>query len=154
MRKYTKEKLEVTVKNSICYSDVGRRMGLKNPAGGSFELIKNRIREFNIDVSHFLGKSTYAGKRNPKYEKRMKPDELLIKGHQYRISHRRLKRCLLEIGVEYKCSDCELTEWRNKPITLDIDHIDGDWTNCLPENLRFLCPNCHRQTDTFGIGKK
>jgi len=34
-------------------------------------------------------------------------------------------------------------------LTLDIDHINGDWSDCKLNNLRFLCPNCHRQTDTF-----
>ena len=48
-----------------------------------------------------------------------------------------------------KCSICGLTEWLVKPITLDLDHIDGDNRNNTIENLRFLCPNCHRQTNTF-----
>lgn len=52
-----------------------------------------------------------------------------------------------------KCSCCGLIEWRNSPVPLDIDHIDGDPTNNLPENLRFLCPNCHRLTETWGMKK-
>ncbi len=32
---------------------------------------------------------------------------------------------------------------------LEVDHIDGDYHNNEEWNLRFLCPNCHTQTDTF-----
>jgi hypothetical protein len=35
------------------------------------------------------------------------------------------------------------------PLTLEVDHIDGDYRNNLISNLRFLCPNCHRQTPNF-----
>jgi hypothetical protein len=34
-------------------------------------------------------------------------------------------------------------------LRLEIDHIDGDYHNNEEWNLRFLCPNCHTQTDTF-----
>ncbi|MEY4334990.1 MAG: hypothetical protein RLZZ196_3740, partial [Bacteroidota bacterium] len=46
----------------------------------------------------------------------------------------------------YKCSCCGINEWNNKPIVLEIDHIDGNSENNTPENLRYICPNCHSQT--------
>lgn len=30
------------------------------------------------------------------------------------------------------------------------DHIDGDWQNNRPENLRLLCPNCDSLQPTYG----
>lgn len=49
-----------------------------------------------------------------------------------------------------ECSECRLgLIWNNKPITLQIDHIDGNRFNHNEENLRWLCPNCHSQTHTF-----
>lgn len=50
----------------------------------------------------------------------------------------------------YKCMSCGVDRWNNKPITLIVDHIDGNAGNNLPENLQLLCPNCNSQTPTFG----
>ena len=67
-----------------------------------------------------------------------------------RHSNRTLKKHLVEThGVEYRCAICGLDSWQGKEITLELDHIDGDNSNNEKDNLRFLCPNCHSQTDTF-----
>jgi hypothetical protein len=49
----------------------------------------------------------------------------------------------------YKCSCCGIDEWNGKELILEIDHIDGIPDNNEPKNLRFICPNCHSQTDTY-----
>ena len=54
-------------------------------------------------------------------------------------------------NTEYKCSCCGISEWNGKPIVLQIDHIDGNNKNDRIENYRYLCPNCHTQTDTWGV---
>ena len=46
----------------------------------------------------------------------------------------------------HQCEICNNTEWNNKPITLELDHIDGDSDNNKESNLRIICPNCHSQT--------
>lgn len=51
-----------------------------------------------------------------------------------------------------KCQgeDCVvLNQWLNKKITLELDHINGVNNDHRLENLRFLCPNCHSQTESF-----
>lgn len=50
----------------------------------------------------------------------------------------------------HNCSICNaLDRWENKPLMLQLDHIDGNKKNNLLSNLRLLCPNCHSQTETF-----
>ena len=65
------------------------------------------------------------------------------------------KRYLIEECGGYRCAECGTSEWNNKPISLHIDHIDGNSDNNFPSNLRFMCPNCHSQTETYcGRNKK
>jgi hypothetical protein len=60
----------------------------------------------------------------------------------------------LEKRDGYKCSICNISEWLGEKLILDIDHIDGNNNNELPSNWRFLCPNCHRMTPTWGNKKR
>ncbi|HVY53532.1 MAG TPA: HNH endonuclease, partial [Gammaproteobacteria bacterium] len=49
----------------------------------------------------------------------------------------------------YICTECKITEWNGKSITLELEHKDGDSGNNKPENLCLNCPNCHSQTSTY-----
>jgi hypothetical protein len=53
-----------------------------------------------------------------------------------------------------KCQKCGITEWNNAPITIELEHIDGDSTNNNFDNLTLLCPNCHSQTPTYKAKNK
>ena len=55
-----------------------------------------------------------------------------------------LKRCA---GC---CERCGCSSWRGAPVLLQVDHKDGDHTNCCEENLWMICPNCHAQQPTSG----
>lgn len=48
------------------------------------------------------------------------------------------------------CEICKLNNiWQDKPLSLQLDHIDGNSDNNNIDNIRLLCPNCHSQTETF-----
>lgn len=66
----------------------------------------------------------------------------------------RLRKIMVkDMGIKHECSLCGISNWIGIEITLHVDHISGDCYDDSPENLRFLCPNCHSQTETFGRGK-
>lgn len=50
-----------------------------------------------------------------------------------------------------QCSQCGWNKKRDGATLspLEIDHIDSNWENCDPSNLRVLCPNCHSLTDSY-----
>jgi len=65
------------------------------------------------------------------------------------------KRHLIETRG-YKCEKCGIDKWNDKHISLELDHIDGNFNDNSLNNVRLLCPNCHSQTETFkskNIGK-
>jgi len=59
-------------------------------------------------------------------------------------------RTYLKRFHKYECSECGISDWQGKPITLQIEHIDGNNKNNTIDNIKWLCPNCHTQTETWG----
>jgi Zn finger protein HypA/HybF involved in hydrogenase expression len=141
---YEKENLEKLVASSNSYSEVTKKLGLKNFYGNR-ETVKKYINLYNINIAHF-------GNYNYKKCGRKKinlPELLTINSN---VDNRRLKeRLVKESLLDYKCCECGNTgEWNGKSITLQLDHINGVNNDNRLENLRFLCPNCHSQTTTYG----
>ena len=67
-------------------------------------------------------------------------DSFIIRNKNYLIEYIRAKKLL-----PYECSICGLTEWQNEPLKLELDSLDGVYSNTNLNNLRFLCPNCYSQ---------
>jgi DNA-binding CsgD family transcriptional regulator len=77
------------------------------------------------------------------------PMEQLVVAGTYRSRHN-LKLRLLKEGLKSRrCEDCGLTEWRERPISFALHHLNGDRYDNRLGNLKLLCPNCHSQTDNF-----
>lgn len=77
----------------------------------------------------------------------------VIKRRGKATSDRTARRYLLETG-DGSCETCNRRTWLGQPISLTIDHIDGNPSNHSLENIRLICWNCHAQTETFGIKNK
>ncbi len=77
-------------------------------------------------------------------------DKVLIKNSTWKGGGRNLKCKLIKAKLlEDKCTKCGLLpEWQGLPLTLQLEHINGDSSDNRLENLTVLCPNCHTQTPT------
>ena len=139
--------MEKIVGDSKTISDILREFGLHNK-GGNYKTLKNRLEFDGIDISHIiLGHGHNAGKH---WRMRKIPlSDVLVENSTYNRGS--IKRRLIEDGIlQYMCSECGWEgNWKNKPLTLVLDHINGISNDNKIENLRFLCPNCNSQTETF-----
>lgn len=81
--------------------------------------------------------------------KTITPDqEIFVENSKY--SNEMVKQRIVKNNfLDYKCSKCGLDSWQGESIVLDLDHINGNNRDNRLANLRYLCPNCHSQTDTF-----
>lgn len=148
--RYSKEDFCNAVKTSFSIREVLIKLGLK-ATGGAYLSFKRACIRFNVSTSHFTGMLWSKGKTvGPK-----RPVEDYLSG-KCCISSDALKKRLIQEGIlQHKCLFCQGTEWNNKPIPIELDHIDGDHENNTLKNLRILCRNCHAQTNTYaGKNKK
>jgi 5-methylcytosine-specific restriction endonuclease McrA len=98
-------------------------------------------------------KAKAAGKIQTKNH-RFTIDEMLTEKSPYARPHIRA-RLLNNSILKQECSICGISEWLGKPLSFDLDHINGISDDHRLENLRMLCPNCHSQTETYrGRNKK
>ena len=140
---YSKENLSKFVQSSFSYSEVARKLGI-SAKGGNYETLRRKIKELDLDISHFLGKSW---SRN-KVLKKVPIEEYLSNSRS--INSWRLKNKLIEERVkENKCEICGISEWNGKDISFQLHHKNGNSKDNSLENLQILCPNCHSQTDNY-----
>ncbi len=60
------------------------------------------------------------------------------------------RKLLLKSDRKQICESCGVENMYNgKPIVLHVDHINGNKHDNTLTNLRYLCPNCHSQTETW-----
>ena len=132
------------IEESNSYSDCLRKLGLTTRGGSSTDILKKRIKELNLSTEHF-GKSH---EQSPTARYALK--DILVEHSSYHGIARLKIRLVNENYLEYKCACCgNKGEWNGQPLSLQLDHINGVNDDHRIENLRFLCPNCHSQTNSF-----
>ncbi|MFD0210116.1 HNH endonuclease signature motif containing protein [Streptomyces hirsutus] len=140
--RWTRDVLQAAVSASTNMCEVLRRLELE-VVGGHHTHISRRIKTYGIDISHF---------EVPTARTRTGGSVLFEQpsSRARRVDGSRLKRAMLEAGMNDHCALCGLEAlWLGEPLPLEVDHIDGNWRNNRIENLRLLCPNCHSTTDSY-----
>jgi len=96
----------------------------------------------SIDVSHFI-----CGRGRPlDYERVFTANS--------KIAAVTVRKYLLKYRLmEYICARCKSNPvWMETTLVLQLHHINGNSKDHRLENIEWLCPNCHSQTDTY-VGK-
>ena len=81
--------------------------------------------------------------------KQLVPNEVMFSEDSIYANEVIKQRIVVGNLLNYSCSICGLDKWQGQTIVLDLDHINGNNRDNRLENLRYLCPNCHSQTDTY-----
>lgn len=146
-----KEQLIKVVQNSTNLNQVLQAFGLSGYSD-NYSTLRHFITKFNITTSHFTPELKRAEALRRNGIKRTIPLKEILSGNHPRYKTYLLSKRLIQEGIfEPVCDECGQTnKWNKKPLTLQLDHIDGNRHNHVLENLRMLCPNCHTQTENWG----
>ena len=140
MWKYTDEEVLRVVRESQSLAGVLRYLGL-NPSSRGYDSLRKTLLRLNPDRSHWQHPKGVNAPLDPN-------QEVFVAGSRCYSST--LRKHVEKAGrLQKECAVCGLVEWLGRPITLQLDHRNGDRHDNRWENLRFLCPNCHSQTETW-----
>jgi hypothetical protein len=136
-RNYTDDDVVNYSKEVKSIAGLLRKLDLKT-VGGNYRNIKRLIQKLNIDTNHWTGQGWNKGQQ-------------LKDWSEYTKVVNCKKHLIKEKGNT--CEECKLSEWRDKPIPLEVHHLDGDNTNNELSNLQLVCCNCHAQTENWRTPK-
>ena len=132
------------IKNSTSTADVLKTLEYSVKGNSwAYRIVAERMEKLNITFGKKLKQDS-----NGKIQK-LPLDVVLTEDSNY--NRTKLKDRLIQEGLkENKCEICGISEWLEKPISLQLHHINGIHNDNRLSNLQLLCPNCHSQTDNFG----
>jgi hypothetical protein len=139
---YTVEEFKIAVRDNVSFTSICRALQV-SVCAFNFNRIRKLAVELDVDISHVILAN------HPRRQSQWTIETVLIK--DCTIQRGILRKVLIRLGLYTGiCDICGIAdEWCGKPLTIEIDHINGIHTDNTPENLRWLCPNCHSQTDTY-----
>lgn len=138
------------LKNSVSIADFlkNKKMSLTSGNYGSF---KKWIQFHNINLKEiFFKKENHKLDNNKRHP--ISLNDLCIDS---KINKKQLIGLIKKYDLlTYQCSCGNKGIWNNKPLTLQLEHKNGNNTDNRINNLEYLCPNCHAQTLTYGSKNK
>lgn len=139
LKDYTKEQLKEIVESSYSYKEVLKKVGYTTFNGRNTDTLKKYLEKYDISPNHFEYISSVERTENNVFCKNSTATQTTLRRWYVKGNY-----------SDYKCAICgQEPIWNDLELKLQLDHIDGDNKNNELANLRWLCPNCHSQTDTF-----
>ena len=136
---YSEQSLKAIASLSNSMAELARNLGYRTSHGKNYATIEKRLQQYDISIDHFKQTS-----------KKHLSDEDIFCQNSIASQHAVRNRYARREDIKYACALCGIGDiWNGKPLTLQLDHIDGNNKNNTLENLQWLCPNCHSQTKTF-----
>ena len=146
-RRWTDEQLATAVASCSNFTDVLRALGLR-AAGGNHRAIKRHAARLALRVDHFSSERRTRGLRARHAAVRVTAEQAFQVGSA--VSRSALRKLALANLRPVRCAICDNAgEWLGRPLTLELDHVNGVADDHRLENLRWLCPNCHSQTERY-----
>lgn len=126
----------------------------KNAKSGSeaaalLDIKYSTYKKYAIKYNCFIKNQGGKGIPEKSFDRKISLSDILKGLHPQYQSNKLRIRLLQEKVFEHRCSNCNLSEWLNKPIPLELEHINGKSSDHRLENLTLLCPNCHSFTSTY-----
>ncbi len=134
MYNFSKEEIKSAIEQTKSMAAAAKLLGIK------YDTFKKYADKFGLFEANQAGKGLLRGVRYKSKSDVFKSDNKVPSGVLCKW---------LKLEREWCCEECGISEWNDKPLTLEVDHIDGDNSNNELTNLKILCPNCHSQTPTW-----
>jgi Zn finger protein HypA/HybF involved in hydrogenase expression len=144
IEKYSNAEIIAVLAKSKSLREVLINFGYSSNGSGGYASIKSQLikRGIVIPKYHYYGDHTSIKEIIP-------IEDILVENSTY-TNRATLKKRLINKGLlEYKCKCGNTGCWEGKKLSLQLEHKNGINNDNRIENLEFLCPNCHSQSDTF-----